>query len=174
MDIEVPVEIPDVWAGPKTYAEDYYSGGDVRPDPDVEISAHHLGIGDQEVNISTSGPTATVGEVELNDIIVMASPKGSPGAKLDQLLESSEEVAQTREEAQIIEEVDKIMSSPLHPPIQEIFESQDSQLAQELSFDDIYDIDMASFDASTFGVDQTGVLKLVVLDNTWGYLHFFD
>lgn len=173
MDVEIPVEIPDVWAGPKTYAEDYYSRGDVRPDPGVEISAHHLGIGDQKVNISTSGLTATIGEAEPNDVIVMALPKESPGARLDQLLESSEQIAQSREVAQIIEDVDKIMSSPLHPPIQEIFESQDSQLPQELSFDDIYDIDMASFDASTFSVDQTGMRKLVVLVNTWAYLHFF-
>lgn len=166
MNIEVPVEILDVWAGPETYAEDYYSGGDVRLDPDVAISAHHLGLGDQEVNISTLKPTVA------SDEIVVTSPKKSPSARMDQILDSLEEVAQFKEEEQLVENVDKVISSPLHPPIQEIFESRDSQLAQELSFDDLYDMDM-SFEPSTFSVDQTGMLEMVVPPNIWRYLSIF-
>lgn len=171
MDVEVPVDIPDMWVGPKTYAEDYYSGGDVRLDPGVEISAHYFGIGDQEVNILTSEPTVV--EAKTDDATIVTSPKVSPSARLDEVLESSEEVIQTREEPQITEEADRVVSSSLHPPIQDIFKSQDGQLGQELNFDDLYDIDMASFDTSTFSVDQTGMFKIVVSNNAPEYLHIF-
>lgn len=39
---EQPVEILDKWEGPKTYAEDFYSGGDIRTDAPAAGSAHLL------------------------------------------------------------------------------------------------------------------------------------
>lgn len=35
---ERPVDIPDPWAGPRIYAEDFYAGGDVRVHPGQEIN----------------------------------------------------------------------------------------------------------------------------------------
>ncbi|CCL99195.1 uncharacterized protein FIBRA_01210 [Fibroporia radiculosa] len=35
-----PVDLPDPWVGPKTYAEDYYSGGDIPPDLREHASPH--------------------------------------------------------------------------------------------------------------------------------------
>jgi hypothetical protein len=43
---EDSVEIRDPWSGPKTYAEDYYSGGDIHEKPE-ELTADHLGAGDE-------------------------------------------------------------------------------------------------------------------------------
>ncbi|TFK44886.1 hypothetical protein BDQ12DRAFT_673754 [Crucibulum laeve] len=39
-----PVDIPDPWYGPQTYAEDYYAGGTVR----APINAHQLGANDYD------------------------------------------------------------------------------------------------------------------------------
>lgn len=50
----MPVEIQDPWTGPQTYAEDYYSGGDVRTTPDVPIDPALLsGTGGVEDDIDT-------------------------------------------------------------------------------------------------------------------------
>lgn len=145
MDDEIPVDIPDVWAGPNTYAEDYYSGGDVRRDPGVEINAHHLGNNDQEVNIEVvdANPNAE------------AMPKDQSRVGLEDAPEALEEVSQTTESAQITDKVKEIVSSS----VPEILEQQESRHTPELNFDDLYDIDMASFDNSTFTVDQTGMVN---------------
>ncbi|KAH8087846.1 hypothetical protein BXZ70DRAFT_955383 [Cristinia sonorae] len=37
-----PVELSDAWEGPSTYAEDFYSGGDMRPGTSIVGSAHLL------------------------------------------------------------------------------------------------------------------------------------
>lgn len=54
---ELPVELPDQWAGPSTYAEDYYAGGDIRVSPDVQIDPSLLsgtaGTGDLEDDIDS-------------------------------------------------------------------------------------------------------------------------
>ncbi|TCD64552.1 hypothetical protein EIP91_003909 [Steccherinum ochraceum] len=39
---ERDVELPDKWEGPSTYAEDFYSGGDIPPGASIESSAHLL------------------------------------------------------------------------------------------------------------------------------------
>ncbi|KAG6841373.1 hypothetical protein C0991_011713 [Blastosporella zonata] len=52
---EQPLEIPDQWANPKTYAEDYYSGGDVRPLQKGILNPHRLGDNDESV-LSTPVP----------------------------------------------------------------------------------------------------------------------
>ncbi|KAF8070753.1 hypothetical protein FPV67DRAFT_1042057 [Lyophyllum atratum] len=62
-DVPEPVEIPDPWSGPQTYAEDYYSGGDIREKPD-ELTADHLGAGDED-----KAPTKHVGQPEDTDVI---------------------------------------------------------------------------------------------------------
>ncbi|PPR02131.1 hypothetical protein CVT26_008822 [Gymnopilus dilepis] len=49
-DVEREVDLPDPWEGAKTFAEDFYSGGDVRLPPggggQGRVSAHWLGPGD--------------------------------------------------------------------------------------------------------------------------------
>ncbi|KAF9565598.1 hypothetical protein CPC08DRAFT_170059 [Agrocybe pediades] len=54
---KIPVELPDLWAGPSTYAQDYYTGGDVRVSPDVPIDPSLLsgtaGTGDLEDDIDS-------------------------------------------------------------------------------------------------------------------------
>ncbi|KAH9485489.1 hypothetical protein JR316_0002397 [Psilocybe cubensis] len=47
------IELPDRWEGPRTYAEDYYSGGDIRIPTGAKLDAHHLGPldGETEANI---------------------------------------------------------------------------------------------------------------------------
>ncbi|OBZ69949.1 hypothetical protein A0H81_10401 [Grifola frondosa] len=37
-----PTELSDAWTGPRTYAEDFYSGGDVRADAAESVNAHAL------------------------------------------------------------------------------------------------------------------------------------
>ena len=36
-----PLELSDPWSGPRMYAEDFYSGGDIRGDPS-ELTPSHL------------------------------------------------------------------------------------------------------------------------------------
>lgn len=48
-----PLEIRDPWSGPRAYAEDYYSGGDIRLQPDSQLNVDHLGPFDDEQVIST-------------------------------------------------------------------------------------------------------------------------
>lgn len=43
------VEIPDPWEGPRTYAEDFYAGGDIRPSPGKQKDASHLGPEDDDL-----------------------------------------------------------------------------------------------------------------------------
>ncbi len=45
-DTQTRIEIRDPWLGPRTYAEDYYSGGPVLPLPGTVLDAHHLGAND--------------------------------------------------------------------------------------------------------------------------------
>lgn len=80
-----PVEIPDPWVGPKTYAEDFYSGGDVRPLQNVALDPHRIGANDQsEAMISmpehevirSQEEIPHVDEVELGD----AQPSPNVGA----------------------------------------------------------------------------------------------
>ncbi|KAG6878184.1 hypothetical protein C0993_010945 [Termitomyces sp. T159_Od127] len=47
LTLQQPIEIPDPWVGPKTYAEDFYSGGDVRPLQNGVLDPHRLGADDQ-------------------------------------------------------------------------------------------------------------------------------
>ena len=42
------VEIPDPWSGPRTYAEDFYSGGDVVLLPGQKVDPSHLGPTDED------------------------------------------------------------------------------------------------------------------------------
>ncbi|GLB37748.1 hypothetical protein LshimejAT787_0407990 [Lyophyllum shimeji] len=56
------IEIPDQWEGPNTFAEDYYSGGDVTSQGDPG-SAHYLGLGD-EIAAPTPDPSNSVVEIE--------------------------------------------------------------------------------------------------------------
>jgi len=43
-----PVEIPDPWSGPRTYAEDFYSGGDVILPRGQKVDPSHLGPADDD------------------------------------------------------------------------------------------------------------------------------
>ena len=45
-DKQTRIEIRDPWLGPRTYAEDFYSGGPVLPSPGAALTAHHLGAND--------------------------------------------------------------------------------------------------------------------------------
>ncbi|KAF9461548.1 hypothetical protein BDZ94DRAFT_1299219 [Collybia nuda] len=156
MNIEVPVEIRDVWHGPKTYAEDFYSGGDAHLKP--EIGAHYLGTDDQQVNTSTPKPADM--ESEYGDVIMVDSPEHSPSANSNQLPGSlGEEIEQI--EGEVVQEVDEVTTSFLHSPNQDITGSQEGQFTQGLSFDDLYDIDMTSFDEGTLKTEQTA--------GSWGF-----
>jgi len=42
------VELRDPWSGPRAYAEDYYSGGDVPMDPDSHHDANQIGLYDDD------------------------------------------------------------------------------------------------------------------------------
>lgn len=58
-----PVDIPDPWSGPKTYAEDFYSGGDVLPSSDGQIIPDNLGIDDdQNGNENSQSVPSTVSD----------------------------------------------------------------------------------------------------------------
>ncbi|KAG6837074.1 hypothetical protein H0H93_015342 [Arthromyces matolae] len=41
-----PLEIPDLWVGPRMFAQDFYSGGDVHIDQNDMLDPHHLGDND--------------------------------------------------------------------------------------------------------------------------------
>ena len=64
----VHVEIRDPWSGPRTFAEDYYSGGDVRIDQDGDHNANQIGLYDDEITLVTpsgaSQPQQSGGFVE--------------------------------------------------------------------------------------------------------------
>ncbi|KAG6879914.1 hypothetical protein C0992_009578 [Termitomyces sp. T32_za158] len=80
-----PIEIPDPWVGPKTYAEDFYSGGDVRPLPNGSLNPHRLGLDEQsgimtsvprhEVEQGEAQPSANVGAGDLSNMDVYQSPQ---------------------------------------------------------------------------------------------------
>ncbi|KAG5647100.1 hypothetical protein DXG03_001471 [Asterophora parasitica] len=59
---DYPVEIPDQWEGPRTYAEDYYAGGTVRTSHDVPPNPHHLGANDEGRTPTPSTPAAAESE----------------------------------------------------------------------------------------------------------------
>ncbi|KAJ3506665.1 hypothetical protein NLJ89_g6745 [Agrocybe chaxingu] len=48
-----PVEIHDPWSGPRTYAEDFYSGGDLRLPLGSQIDPNHLGPMDDEYMVES-------------------------------------------------------------------------------------------------------------------------
>lgn len=75
-----PVEIPDPWSGPKTYAEDFYSGGDVRVASDGQISVDHLSVCDIEDSLSTSQPISPTGK----DTLLGADVEELSGVNFDQ------------------------------------------------------------------------------------------
>ncbi|KAF9485979.1 hypothetical protein BDN70DRAFT_988313 [Pholiota conissans] len=43
------VEIPDPWEGPRTFAEDFYSGGDVHVSAGDQVDPSHLGLEDEDI-----------------------------------------------------------------------------------------------------------------------------
>lgn len=63
------VEIPDPWAGPKTYAEDYYAGGDINLVPGQSVDPNHLGEEDEDPNqfIMTTDNGETTSSAILKD-----------------------------------------------------------------------------------------------------------
>jgi hypothetical protein len=161
MEVEPPIEIPNMWAGPETYAEDFYAGGDVHPRLSGEVSPHYLGIGDEEVHDSTPVPNSPVVEALYNDVIDMVSPQSLKEAsrELDQPLDSIEEVVQPEVEKRPVEDAEEATSGSLRQPFEEFLQSQDGQSTEELNFDALYgDIDMRSFDTSTLNAGQTGML----------------
>lgn len=44
------IQIPNPWAGPETYAEDYYAGGDINLVPGQSVDPNHLGEEDEDSN----------------------------------------------------------------------------------------------------------------------------
>lgn len=63
------IEIPDPWAGPETYAEDYYAGGDINLVPGQSVDPNHLGEEDEDSNqfIMTTDNDETTGSTILKD-----------------------------------------------------------------------------------------------------------
>lgn len=61
-DAGYPIEIPDPWSGPRTYAEDYYSGGDFLPTQDASPTADRLGAAEKGDVI---GPRPTVSDIRI-------------------------------------------------------------------------------------------------------------
>ncbi|KAG6902377.1 hypothetical protein C0995_000939 [Termitomyces sp. Mi166 len=61
-----PINIPDPWTGPKTYAEDFYSGGDVRPLQNGTLDPHRLGNNDECVT-STPIPQQEANHIDETD-----------------------------------------------------------------------------------------------------------
>ncbi|KAG5650818.1 hypothetical protein H0H81_010930 [Sphagnurus paluster] len=66
INADCPVEIPDVWEGPETYAEDYYSGGDAPLIKGCHSNPHNLGENDKDSvlagseSFETAHPSNTV------------------------------------------------------------------------------------------------------------------
>ncbi|KAH7875383.1 uncharacterized protein C8R40DRAFT_203124 [Lentinula edodes] len=71
-----PLSLPDIWEGPQTYAEDYYSGGDVMHDSVFPLSADALNEHDVNEKASDSGFFLTPGLLTPNGFNV-SSPAAS-------------------------------------------------------------------------------------------------
>ncbi|KAJ4487330.1 hypothetical protein C8J55DRAFT_326763 [Lentinula edodes] len=71
-----PLSLPDIWKGPQTYAEDYYSGGDVMHDSVFPLSADALNEHDVNEKASDSGFFLTPGLLTPNGFNV-SSPAAS-------------------------------------------------------------------------------------------------
>ncbi|KAG6920187.1 hypothetical protein DXG01_004956 [Tephrocybe rancida] len=88
-----PVEILDHWAGPKTYAEDYYSGGDLRPTQNG-LDPHRLGDNDESMPpTSAPSPKADRGAiivVDDNEEQQFSNSEGAESPQLDFAAELSE------------------------------------------------------------------------------------
>ena len=59
-DLVQPLDIPDPWEGPRTYAEDFYSGGDVLTESLENVTPSHLTPREDKIYIP--GVTSPVGE----------------------------------------------------------------------------------------------------------------
>ncbi|KAJ3936985.1 MAG: hypothetical protein NXY57DRAFT_34481 [Lentinula lateritia] len=92
-----PLILPDIWEGPQTYAEDYYSGGDVMHDSVFPLSADALNEHDVNEKASDSGFFLTPGLLTPNGFNVsspaasdeeqVAVPSSEEKTKLPQLLQ---------------------------------------------------------------------------------------
>ena len=65
------IEIPNPWAGPETYAEDYYAGGDINLVPGQSVDPNHLGEEDEDSNefIITTDNGETAGSAISEDVV---------------------------------------------------------------------------------------------------------
>lgn len=63
-NVKEHIEIPDRWSGPKQYAQDYYSGGQVVLPSDGRADPSHLGPGDSEYSILDAEEEELAEEIE--------------------------------------------------------------------------------------------------------------
>ncbi|KAF8806537.1 hypothetical protein BYT27DRAFT_6629712 [Phlegmacium glaucopus] len=75
--VEHRIEIPDPWAGLKIYAEDSYTGGDVRPSPGARCDPHHLGDDDSH-EIEETSPDATYNKGNIDEMQIAEQDTSFP------------------------------------------------------------------------------------------------
>ncbi|KAI0753057.1 hypothetical protein C8Q80DRAFT_1149682 [Daedaleopsis nitida] len=74
-----PLEIPDPWEGPRTFAEDYYAGGDVHPQSLDSLTPSHLTPPD-EGNLSIPGISSISTAAQGTSLPIVDSQQGADEA----------------------------------------------------------------------------------------------
>ncbi|KAH0588784.1 hypothetical protein H2248_004585 [Termitomyces sp. 'cryptogamus'] len=99
-----PIEIPDPWAGPKTYAQDFYSGGDVRSLQKTTLDPHQLGDNDESVTLTpTPQHELAQPQEEVNRVDEINKREAQPPSKVDAVDVSSNTIYESPQLDYIVE-----------------------------------------------------------------------
>ncbi|EEB89657.1 hypothetical protein MPER_12224, partial [Moniliophthora perniciosa FA553] len=142
-----PVDLRDPWVGPHTYAEDFYSGGDLHADPDGSVNPDRLNENDgSDISAFLTPGIITPNEPE-NDSVASdsGSRTGVPSTPLrvalarnlkPEIFDVDEEEEEEEEEDELDEESRPSRSSPMHSspsPRKQVLDSLNDDLVTDES-----------------------------------------